>query len=117
MAAAIGQVIAALRAEIPIELRSAPESGEYLEGVLLREDLSRCQVLLAGHLGGPVKDFGVVAKLDRATAKTIEKLGGVWTNQCLFLSRLEAQSAIYAMLWPWGSDASRITLKVGIVKL
>lgn len=88
-----------------------------MEGVLLQQDLSRCKALLAEQLGPPVKDFGVVAKLDRPTAKTIEKLGGVWTNQCLFLSRIDAQSAIYAMLWPWGSDASRVTLKVGIVKL
>lgn len=117
MAATIGQLIASLRAEIPLELRSAPPSGEYLEGVLLRQDLSRCHTLLVGHLGVPAKDFGVVAKLDRATTKTIEKLGGVWTNQCLFLSPMDGQSSIYAMLWPWGSDASRITLKLGIVKV
>lgn len=115
MAVEITPLIAALKQAVPLELRSAPDAPEYLEGVLARQHLKPCHELLVQHFGAAAKDFGKRAAFAGAAAKCVERVGGIQTNQCLFLSMRDGRSAVYAALWPWSSDPMRVTLKVGIV--
>ena len=107
-------LIEALKKAIPLELRSAADSTDRLEGVLSRQHLPKCYALLTETLGPPAKEFGKAADFKADMQRVVERLGGIRTDQCLFLTRAEDRRVIYAALWPWASDASRITLKVGV---
>ena len=102
---------------VPMVVRSAPDSGNYLEGVLSRQDLKRCYEMLQKALGPPTKDFGVPSKFAKDTQKLIDRVGGIWLDQCLFLKQDGEGEMTYAALWPWASDPTKITLKVGIIRL
>ena len=110
----ITPLINALRGEVPMLVRTAPSSGDFLEGVFSRQDLSRCYALLRDALGQPAKEFDRPPAFEPAVQAIVEKLGGCRPEQCLFLKRDEAGRTIYAALWPWASDQTRITLKVGV---
>ena len=110
-------LIEALRKSVPMLVRSAPSTDDYLEGVLSREDLQRCDTLLRDALGPPVKEFGKAAAIAPAMRALVDRIGGVRIEQCLFLRQDEAGQVTYAALWPWASDEMRITLKVGVDNL
>ncbi len=107
-------LIAALQPGIPMTVRSAPPSGDYLEGVLSRPDLARCYELLVQQLGPPAKDFGQPVAFAKDLQRIVNDLGGIRGDQCLFLKSLEGRQTVYAALWPWASDPRRITLKIGL---
>ncbi len=97
-----------------MEVRTAPPSGDYLEGVLAHPDLERCYELLKQHLGAPAKEFAQPPRLPRQVQRLVNDLGGIRVDQCLFLKTIEVHGTIYAALWPWASDPRRVTLKVGV---
>jgi hypothetical protein len=108
-------LIGTLKRTIPMEIRTAPDSGAYLEGVLVRENLKPCVDLLHQSLGPPAKPFGEQARFDGEMQRVVDRLGGVWVTQCLFLKPIASQQVAYAALWPWRVDSQRVTLKVGTV--
>lgn len=116
MNAIMTPLIEALKRDIPMLVRAAPSSGDSLEGVLSRPDLQRCYTLLKEALGPPVKDFAQPVPSEATIRKAVEGLGGIRTEQCLFLKFSDPpQGGIYAALWPWASDPTRITLKIGLL--
>lgn len=114
MSLVVKPLVESLQRTIPMLVRRAPPSGEYLEGVLSSQDLPRCCELLAAAFGPPVKDFGKPAAFVPPVNNVITGLGGIRLEQCLFIKHGEQQQVFYAALWPWASDASRVTLKIGI---
>ena len=100
-----------------IEVRSAPTASDYFEAVLKRQDLERCVAILTEALGPACKAFGAPVALDRDVRKAVKAIGDVRADQSLFLFRRADTTAIFAMLWPWASDDSRITLKVGTLAI
>lgn len=111
--AVIKPLIATLTSSFQLEVRVAPTSGEYLEAVLRRPELSRCFDAFSAALGPPVKDFGKVGTFDRDVKRIVDALGGIRPDQCLFAKSLPGQQMVYAALWPWASDATKVTIKVG----
>jgi len=108
-------LIEAIQKSIPfVEVRWAPASGDYLEGVLSRKDLARCCVLLRGTFGTAAKDFGKVVRFTQQRQAVVDSLGGIRPDQCVFLKEAPNQPIAYAALWPWASNPDRVTLKVGI---
>ena len=115
MEAIVKGLIAELQQAIQfVELRKAPETGDSLEAVLLRAHLARCYDLLAKALGPPLKEFGESVALTPEARRTADAVGGIRSNQCFFLAQQGAKHVAYAALWPWGSDPTRLTLKVGL---
>ena len=112
--ALIRSLVEALRKEVPMLVRSAPASGDYLEGVLPRQNLERCCATLTSALGPPIKEFSKAGTFEPAVQRLVDRLGGLRFDQCLFLKHGGDESVIYATLWPWASDATRLTLKVGL---
>ena len=118
MALNIASLITQLNSTVTfLERRSQADRADYLEGVLSRHELKRCYELLLQQFGSVAKDFGQPAKFDKQTAKIVEKIGGIWTDQCLFFLKMEGNTAVYTALWPWASDASKVTLKAGVVQV
>ncbi|MBI3083036.1 MAG: hypothetical protein HYY90_01525 [Candidatus Omnitrophica bacterium] len=114
----ITPLIESLRGTISfVERRTEQTSDPYFEAVLLRQDLDRCCGLLREVFGQPVKDFGEPVRLEPKVQTAVDLLGGVRIEQCLFVVKGEAQQAAYAALWPWASDRTRVTLKVGLLEL
>ena len=114
-AASFKTLIGSVQKAVPfVEVRAAPASQEYLEGVLHRQDLQRCYALLCETLGSPIKEFGKAARFDSKTQQLIQQLGGIRIDQCLFLLPCGDRQMAFAALWPWASDPTRITLKVGV---
>ncbi len=108
-------LINAIKKEIPLLVRSAPDTGEHLEAVLGRQDLQRCYIMLSDALGPARKEFGERVTLDKSMQKLVDAVGGIRADQCLFLMRGESTAVAYATLWPWASDVSRVTLKIGVL--
>ena len=98
------------------EVRSAPTATDRLEVVVARRDLDRVCELLREAFGPAVKEFGKPSKLDATAQKVVEQLGGIRQDQCLFLRPETGTGVTYAVLWPWSSDSTRVTLKVGTWK-
>ena len=94
--------------------RSAPSSEDYFEAVVLRHHLPQCVARLSEALGPPAKEFGKEATFGRHVKALAEAIGGVRVDQCLFVKQLESGQLGYATLWPWASDPTRVTLKVGV---
>ena len=106
-------LVASLRNTASLELRVAPTSGDYLEGVFSRQDLPKCFALLTESLGPPAKEFGKAGTFDQKAQGIVDGLGGMRLDQCLFLKPLPDGRSAYAALWPWASDATRVTIKIG----
>jgi hypothetical protein len=105
-----------LKAKIPMEVRSNSRGEEYLEGVVQEKDLYALNELLAQHLGHPYKKPGKPAAFSGNAKKAADSIGGVKGDQTFYFKETE-DSMIYAALWPWQSDHSRITLKAGVIKI
>ena len=117
MSERIVQLIQRLTQEIRFaEQRSPADSTEHLEAVVWQKDLARCCEILREVLGQPLKDFSQPTKIDPGLAHAIDQAGGVWDGQCLFCTKEDGRSVAYALLWPWGTDPSRVTLKVGFIE-
>ena len=117
MSSTVTALIDSLRSSIPMVIRVAPASGDYLEGVMSRQELQRCYTLLAEAFGQPAKEFGQTTSFQREQQKLIDQLGGIRLDQCLFLKPGADGEVAYAALWPWASDATRVTLKVGVASI
>ena len=115
MDALISPLIEALRHAIPMVVRVASDSGDYLEGVFSRGDLPRAEALLRKTLGPPIKEFGATASFERTTQDLVNRVGGIRIEQCPFFQQRQSPPIAYAALWPWASDTTRITLKVGVI--
>ena len=107
-----------LKAAVPfVEQRASSATGEYLEGVILREQLPACCQVLEKSLGPALKDFDQPVILDPLIQRAIDRLGGIRIDQCLFFARGDHDEVGYAALWPWASNPQKITVKVGICEL
>ena len=114
----VKQLTAAVKTSVSfVEQRAVPPSGEYLEGVMMREQLAPCCDLLAKSLGPALKDFNESVTFDPKIQKAVQRLGGIRIEQCLFFAKGENHQVAYAALWPWASNPAKITLKIGLCEL
>jgi hypothetical protein len=96
-----------------MEIRPNSQGSEYLEAVLQKKDLELVSSLLEKHLGPAAKEPGKEANLPQEIQKLVDSLGGLRKEQSFFY-RKEDNRVIYAAIWPWVSDPSKITLKSGV---
>jgi len=99
-----------------METRPASRGTEYLEAVIVLEDLEALRSLLRKHLGPAAKESGKEASFPEKIQGLVDSLGGLRIEQSFFYKQ-DGTQVIYAALWPWRSDPSRITLKSGIIKM
>lgn len=104
-----------LKNTVPMELRSSPQETDYLDAVISLKDAAAMETQLARLIGPPHKITGLMLRKQSELKDIINRIGGVMIEQTLFYRR-ENGAITYAMLWPWDSDPSRITLKAGIIK-
>jgi hypothetical protein len=109
-------LIEELKKTLRMEIRPTSRGTEYLEAVIALEDLEVLHSLLRKHLGPATKESGKEASFPEKIQELADSLGGLRIEQSFFHKQDEKQ-VIYAALWPWRSDPSRITLKSGVIKM
>jgi hypothetical protein len=88
------------------ELRK--ESDNYLEAVVLKDNIDELVRKLNNFFGDPV--WPSWGKLSLQTERAIKVHGGIIKGQTLYFSKLDGV-VIFAMLWPW-ADGRNITVKI-----
>jgi hypothetical protein len=96
-----------------MEIRPNSQKSEYLEAVMNTKDLELLRSLLKRYLGSAAKERGKEANLPREIEELVDSLGGLRKGQSFFYKQ-EGHRVIYAALWPWESDPTKVTLKCGI---
>jgi hypothetical protein len=99
-----------------MEIRPNSRGSDYLEAVMNTGDIELLNSLLERYLGSAAKERGKKASLPKEIEKLVDFLGGLRKEQSFFY-RQEGHQVIYAALWPWESDPSKITLKCGVSEL
>jgi hypothetical protein len=99
-----------------MEIRPNSKGSEYLEAVMNTKDIELLNSLLKRYLGLAAKEPGEKANLPKDIEELVDSLGGVRKGQSFFY-RQEGHQVIYAALWPWESDPTKITLKSGVIEL
>ena len=98
-----------------IELEVRPSEGEdnYFEAVLQSKDLDALLPILGQYVGNSMKSPGKRAKFPRDINKLVNSIGGLRPEQSFYFKQDDNGEYTYVALWPWQSDPSKITLKIG----
>jgi len=105
-----------LKEALSMEIRPNSQGSEYLEAVIDMKDIELLNSLLKRNLGSAAKERGKEANLPKEIEEFVDSLGGLRKGQSFFY-RQEGHQVIYAALWPWESDPTKITLKSGVSEL
>jgi hypothetical protein len=105
-----------IKKTLEMEIRPNSQGSEYLEAVIDTKDIELLNSLLKRYLGSAAKEHGKEANLPKEIEEFVDSLGGLRKGQSFFY-RLEGHQVIYAALWPWESDPTKITLKSGVSEL
>ena len=95
-----------------VEVR-ASEADEYFEAVFEAKDMEKLSTVAKAALGEPVKPPGKNVKLAADVEELVESMGGLRREQSFYFKK-ENGGYTYMALWPWQSNPSKITLKMGI---
>ena len=109
-------MIEEIKETFKMEIRSNSQGSEYLEAVINTKDIELLNSLLNRYLGSAAKERGKKANLPKEIEELVDSLGGVRKEQSFFY-RQEGNQVLYAVLWPWESDPTKITLKSGVSEL
>ena len=99
-----------------MEIRSNSHGSEYLEAVINTKDIESLNSLLKRYLGSAAKERGKEADLPKEIEGLVDSLGGLRKEQSFFYRR-DGNRVIYAALWPWESEPTKVTLKSGVGEL
>ena len=103
-------MIEEMKKTLRMEIRPNSEGSKYLEAVIDTQDLESLYSLLRKHLGPAAKESGKEATLPKEIQKMVDAFGGLRIDQSFFY-RQEGNKVIYAAIWPWQSNADKVTLK------
>jgi hypothetical protein len=99
-----------------MEIRSNSRGSEYLEAVMDTKDIELLHALLKRYLGSAAKEPGKEGHLPREIEEFVDSLGGLRREQSFFYKQ-DGHQVVYAALWPWESDPTKVTLKAGVSEL
>jgi hypothetical protein len=109
-------LIQEIKQTLRMEIRPNSQGSKYLEAVMNTKDIELLNSLLKRYLGSAAKERGKEVKLPKEIEELVDSLGGLRKEQSFFY-RQEGHRVIYAALWPWESDPTKITLKSGVSEL
>jgi len=103
-----------IRKAIELEVRESSDPAEYFEAVFWSKDLDTLSLLLRDTIGEPLKPPGKKVKIPKHINSIVNLIGGIRPEQSFYIKEEANGEYTYVVLWPWQSDPSRITLKIGI---
>jgi len=110
------EMIEEIKEAFSMEIRPNSRGADYLEAVMDTKDIELLNSLLKRYLGPAAKERGKEANLPKEIEELVDSMGGLRKEQSFFY-RQEGHQVIYAALWPWESDPTKITLKSGVSEL
>ena len=99
---------------VKMEVRKNSLGEGYLEAVVEKADMGTMASILIKHLGKACKAPGEKAKYPKHIKAIVDSFGGLRNDQSFYYKEGDGQ-VIYAALWPWQSNSTMTTLKVGAV--
>ncbi len=103
-----------IKAALELEVRTTAGAHDYFEAVFMTKDLPKLTGILEKGLGQPLKSPGKDVKFTKEIQKIVDLIGGLRREQSFYAKNEAEGKYLYAALWPWQSNPSRITLKVGV---
>ncbi len=108
------KIIDEIKKAMTMEIRVSSASHEYFEAVVMYKDLIKLTSILKKNFGEPLKPFGRNVEFAAGVQKVVDLIGGLRSEQSFYLKNENGGKFIYAALWPWQSDSSKVTLKIGV---
>lgn len=102
-----------IKNSLELEVRITSGAHEYFEAVFQTKDLNKLSGLVKCVLGEPLKPPGKDVKFPQHVQKLLDMIGGIRREQSFYLKEGANGEYVYVALWPWQSDPSKITLKIG----
>jgi len=107
-------LIEELKSTLRMEVRGNSHGHEYLEAVVVGENLELLRSLLVKHLGLAAKEPEKEVALSPDIQGLVDSLGGLRVGQSFFYKKNGEGLVCYAALWPWESNPEKVTLKTGL---
>ena len=108
------KLVEEIKEALELKIRTSPsDDNEYFEAVFQSKDVDTLSALLRKNIGEPLKLPGKGAKVPGYINRLVKNIGTIRREQSFYLKRDENGEYVYVMLWPWQSDPSKITLKIG----
>ena len=95
-----------------VEVRPSDDPDRYFEAVLESKDLDRLVSIVKENYES-LKSPGKRVKLSKNINELVDNIGGLRPEQSFYFKQEAGGEYTYVALWPWQSDNSKITLKVG----
>ena len=108
------ELIPELINNLKMEVRQNSLSDGYLEAVVEKAEIESLASIVIKHLGKACKTPGKKAKYPKHIKTIVDSFGGLRIDQSLYYKE-DAGRVIYAALWPWQSNSTMTTIKVGAV--
>ncbi len=108
------KIVDEIKKSVTMEIRPSPDPHEYFEAIVMSEDMVTLTAILEKNLGEPLKPAGRDVRFAADVQKIVDLIGGLRREQSFYLKNENNGKFIYAALWPWQSDSSRVTLKIGV---
>ncbi len=105
-----------IKAALELEARTSSDAGDYFEAVFMAKDMARLSAILEKEFGKPLKPPLENVSFTKEARKIVDSIGGLRREQTFYLKSETENRYFYAALWPWESDPSKITLKMGIYR-
>jgi len=108
------KIIDDIKNTVNLEIRTSSDANEYFEAVFMSKDMVKMASILKENIGDPLKPAGKDVKFDRKIQKIVDLIGGLRREQLFYVKDEGADKYMYVALWPWQSNPSKTTLKIGI---
>lgn len=105
-------VLNQLRSEA-FELRHDNANPLYFEAVYKQTKDSDLILNIERFFGTACLAPGQVSTYPKIAKKCIKNLGGIRENQFFYFKQIDDSKSLYAAIWPWESNISMMTLKLG----
>ena len=102
-----------IKKAVELEVRPSETGDNYFEAVLQSKDLNALLSILGQHVGDSLKSPGKRVKFPKNVNKLVDSIGGLRPDQSFYFKQETNGEYIYVALWPWQSDPSKTTLKIG----
>lgn len=102
-----------IKEALELEVRKSSDADGYFEAVFQSKDLDTLSTIVKNTAGEPLKPPAKRVKFAKHVQEVVDLIGGVRREQSFYLKEEANGEYIYVALWPWESDLSKITLKIG----
>lgn len=113
----LSRLVNDLRERGSMDLRPDRRSPLIYSTVIGTQRVDELQKLVFGLLGPPFKPAGESAWWKNWFDPFVKSVGGIERAQTLYRRDLEGPFALYVAFWPWASEPTRCSLRVGLTCL